>query len=83
MWKWLILLFPYFSATSKKYDDEFSCEVSHGARPTAKKYSVSESTVRGFVKLLKWQQADNPDIDFISPGSKEKGSVKTFARRIR
>ena len=48
MLKWLMLFLSYFSASYKKYDSEFSCEVakhavSHGARPIAKKYGVSKS----------------------------------------
>ena len=61
----------YFSALDKKCDKKFSvwgskaCS-SHGARTAAKKYGVSETAVRGFVKSLKRQQAHNPDVDFIA-----------------
>ena len=69
------------------YDDECWCEVakhvvSHGARPTAKKYGVSESTVHGFVKSLKWQQADNPNVVFIALPQKKKGRSKLLLDEI-
>ena len=76
----------YFSASYKKYDDEFRCEVakhavSHGARPTAKKYSVSESTVHRFIKSLK-QQADIPDVDFMALPQKKRGRLKLLPEEI-
>ena len=59
------------------YNDECWCEVakhvvSHGACPTVKKYGVSESTVHGFVKSLKWQQTDNPNAEFIALPQKKR-----------
>ena len=77
----------YFSTSSKKYHDEFRCEVAkhavcHGASPTAKKYGVSESTVCGFVKSLKRQQAGNPDVDFIALPQKKRGRLKLLPEEI-
>ena len=77
----------YLTASSKKYHDEFWCEVAkhavcHGARPTAKKYGVCESTVRGFVKSLKRQQAGNPDVDFIALPQKKRGRLKLLSESI-
>ena len=68
-------------ASYKKYNDEFRCEVEnhavfYGARLTAKKYGVSQPTVRGFVKLLKRQPVHNPDVDFIALPQKKRGQSK-------
>ena len=87
MWKWLILFLSYFNVSYKKYDDEFRCEVakhavSHGALSKAKKCGVSESKVRGFLKSLKWQQADNPDVDFIALSQKKRSQLKFLPEEI-
>ena len=77
----------YLSASYKKCNDEFRCDlakhaISHRARPTAKKYGVSESTVRGFVKSLKRQQANNPDVDFIALPQKKRGRLKLLPEEV-
>ena len=84
----MILFLPYFSASCKKYeyDDKFRCEVAkhavfYGARPTAKKYGVSESTVRRFVKSLKRQQADNPIVDFLALPQKEGVDRNSYLKK--
>ena len=81
--KMVKLILSYFSATYKNYDDEFWCDVakhavSHGARPTTKMYGVSESKVCGFVKSLKRQQDDNPDVDFIALPQNKRGPSKAY-----
>ena len=87
MWKWLILFFSYFSASYKKYGDEFRYEVAkhavfHRASEKAKKYGVSESTVRRFVKLLKQQQADNANVDVRALPQKKMGRLKLSPQEI-
>ena len=53
--------------------------ISHGPRPTAKKYGLSESTVRGFVKSFKESQNENPNTQLEKEKKmRESGSVVNY-----
>ena len=52
----------------KKHSPEFRCTfakytIFHGGCPTAAKYNLPESIVRGFVKSFKETQKENPNTD--------------------
>ena len=51
----------------KKHDAEFRYQVAKealasGVRPTGKKYGISESTIRGFIKSLKEHEVAHPQV---------------------
>ena len=71
-----------FSESYKKHDPEYRREVAkhtaiYGIRPTANKYGISESTVRGFIKSFKRQQEEQPNANFFAfPKIKKMGCAK-------
>ena len=76
-----------FSTSYKKYDVEFRCEVAkyavvNGNRPAAAKFKVAESAVRGFIKTLKRQQAEEPGSDVTTLPPKKGGRSKLLPEEI-
>ena len=70
-----------------KHSPEFRCTVakdaiSHGPRPTAKKYGLSESTVRGFVKSFKETQSENPNTQLETVPRKKRGRPTLLPEEI-
>ena len=70
-----------------KHSPEFRCTVakeaiSHGPRPTAKKYGLSESTFRGFVKSFKENQSENPNTQLETVPRKKRGRPTLLPEEI-
>ena len=70
-----------------KNSPEFRCTVakdaiSHGPQPTAKKYGLSESTVRGFVKSFKETQSENPNTQLETVPRKKRGRPTLLPEEI-
>ena len=62
----------------KRHSPEFRCTVAKyaidfGKRPAARKYGVSESTVRGFVDSYKRTRKENPNTDLVVVPKKKRG----------
>ena len=75
-----------FSESYKKHDPEYRREVAkhtaiYGIRPTAKKYCISESTVRGFIKSFKRQQEEQPNANFFAFPKIKKWVALSFHQR--
>ena len=47
--------------------------MANGSRPTAKKFGLSESTVRGFIKSMRERQLENPNEELVTVPQKEIG----------
>ena len=71
----------------KKHSPEFCCTVAkyaiaHGGCPTATKYKLPESMVRGFVKSFKETQKENPNTDLKVVPKKKRGRPTLLPEEI-
>ena len=67
---------PEFRCTVAKY------AIAHGGRPTATKYKLPESTVRGFVKSFKSTQKENPNTDLEVVPKRKRGRPTLLPEEI-
>ena len=70
-----------------KHNPEFRCTVAEdaislGPRPAAKKYGLSESTVRAFVKSFKETQSENPNTQLETVPRKKRRRPTLFPQKI-
>ena len=80
-------IFDRSTTSYKKHSPEFRCTVAkyaiaHGGRPTATKYKLPESTVRGFVKYFKETQKENPNTDLEVVPKRKRGRPTLLPEEI-